>query len=91
MNKLICLIALFAIVNCITTLTVSNSVCKCTQLLNETDCNNLKCYWDGSTCSSYVEDTTTYCSLVRTSLCSQTDGCALISNACISFSGCSVY
>ena len=74
-----------------TTLTVSTAVCSCTQILNETECRTKLCQWNDTKCSAYIGSTTTYCSLITTDKCSTTEGCALVSEKCVSFSGCTMY
>ncbi|CAD8196366.1 unnamed protein product [Paramecium pentaurelia] len=77
----------------IKTISTLNQSCTCLQILNEKDCQSLNCTWDGSKCSDIpvVQIIKTYCELIQIDKCQSTEGCANVSDKCVSFAGCSLF
>ncbi|CAD8210868.1 unnamed protein product [Paramecium octaurelia] len=77
----------------VSTISTSNKSCTCIQVQSEKDCHSLNCSWDGTKCSDIpvVQSSKTYCELTSIDLCKSTEGCANVSDKCVSFAGCSLF
>ncbi|CAD8196450.1 unnamed protein product [Paramecium pentaurelia] len=93
------LVIIFYLIILLEASTISNTKCKCDQILSQSDCLNQQnnCLWDSDKCITNPNPTVvvtkniTYCSSFPDSICQSIVGCAWVDKECQQFAGCTAY